>query len=238
MKNLAIIPARSGSKGLIDKNIKKLAGLPLMAYTIKSALDCGLFNEVMVSTDSFIYQKIAIEYGANVPFLRSETNSQDESSSWDVVKEVLIKYMAMDVHFDNVILLQPTSPLREKFDIIRAYNLFLEKNADFVASVCEVDHSPLLQNILPENLSLENFLKLPTTNLPRQSLPKFYRLNGAIYISSVSHLLTDKLLYNKNSYAFIMDKLHSVDIDDEFDFFYAEYLLSICKNGIFGKGKL
>ena len=91
MKNIAIIPARSGSKGLPDKNIKILNGVPLIAYSIKAALDSGVFDTVMVSTDSEKYAEIARNYGAEVPFLRSEKNSSDTAGSWDVVKEVLLQ---------------------------------------------------------------------------------------------------------------------------------------------------
>lgn len=102
MNNLAIIPARSGSKGLKNKNIKLLDGKPLLAYTIEAAIDSGVFDEVMVSTDSEEYAKIAIEYGAKVPFLRSQENSKDTSSSWDVVFEVLEFYRHQGKHLQCV----------------------------------------------------------------------------------------------------------------------------------------
>ena len=112
MRNIAIIPARSGSKGIKDKNIRLLNGKPLLAYTIEAALKSKCFDVVMVSTDSKKYKKIAEEYEAEVPFLRSEGNSKDYSSPWEVVKEVLERFKALGEEFDTFALLQPTSPLR------------------------------------------------------------------------------------------------------------------------------
>ena len=120
MKNLAIIPARSGSKGLKDKNIKMLSGKPLMAYTIEAAIESKMFCKVMVSTDSGNYAEIAREYGAEVPFLRSNELSGDKAGSWEVVLEVLQQYQTVGEIFDTVCLLQPTSPLRDSADIIQA----------------------------------------------------------------------------------------------------------------------
>lgn len=117
MRNLAIIPARSGSKGLPDKNIMDLNGKPMMYYTIRAAIDSGCFEEIMVSTDSPKYAEIAVACGAKVPFLRSEAMSGDSAGSWDTVREVLSNYQKLGQTFDYVTLLQPTSPLRTAEDI-------------------------------------------------------------------------------------------------------------------------
>lgn len=106
MENIAIIPARSGSKGLPDKNIIDFCGHPLIYYTIKAAQESGCFDEIMVSTDSSKYAKIAKMYGANVPFLRSEKMSSDNARSWDTVREVLLNYKQMGKMFEYVALLQ------------------------------------------------------------------------------------------------------------------------------------
>lgn len=140
MNNLAIIPARSGSKGLKDKNIKLLNGKPLIAYSIEAAKKSEIYSHILVSTDSERYGEIAIQYGAEVPFYRSEENASDVASSWDVVKEVLKKYQEMGIVFDTFTLLQPTSPLRKYEDIKKAYELFKEKDAIAVVSVCEMEH--------------------------------------------------------------------------------------------------
>lgn len=226
METLAIIPARSGSKGLPDKNIKNLQGKPLIAYTIEAAIASEQFDEVMVSTDSKEYAAIAMEYGATVPFLRSADNAGDTSSSWDVVKEVLNNYRAQGKSFKKVALLQPTSPLRTKEDIINGFNTKAEKDANFVVSVCEVEHSPLWSNTLPKDQSMKDFIDPKIMALPRQQIPTYYRLNGAMYLVDVEHLLNNNNLYGDRSYAFIMDRKNSVDIDEAFDFKFAELLLN------------
>lgn len=225
MKNIAIIPARSGSKGLKDKNIKLLNGKPLLAYTIEAARKTGLFDEIMVSTDSEIYAEIAKKYGANVPFIRSEQLSSDSASSWDVVKDVLNRYKDLGFYFDRVTLLQPTSPLRTADDIINGYKLIKERKANLVVSVCEMDHSPLWANTLPKDNSMENFIDSKIINTTRQNIPMYYRINGALYIVNVNYLMNADDLYSDKSYAYIMNKMNSIDIDDQFDFYMAECIL-------------
>lgn len=225
MNNIAIIPARSGSKGLKDKNIKLMKGKPLLAYSIEAAKLSGMFEEIMVSTDSTKYADIAIQYGASVPFLRSAENSSDTAGSWDAVLEVLNKYREIGRSFDTVCLLQPTSPLRGGRDIISAYNFFHEKKVDALTSVCEVDHSPLWTMMLDDSRMLTDFRK-QSIDVPRQKLDTYYRINGAIYIRRVDYRTDEIRLMADKEIAFIMDKKQSVDIDDEFDFMIGEYLIS------------
>ena len=226
MGNLAIIPARSGSKGLKDKNIKLLSGKPLLAYTIEAARESGLFDEIMVSTDSREYADIAKQWGANVPFLRSNELSNDTASSWDAVKEVIERYKNLGTEFDTVALLQPTSPLRTSNDIIEGYNVIEVKEANFVVGVCEMDHSPLWANTLPEDLSMENFIRPEVVKVPRQSIPTYYRINGALYIVKVDYLMRTPDIYGDRSFASVMKKENSIDIDDQMDFTIAEVLFS------------
>ena len=182
MNNIAIITARSGSKGLKDKNIKPLHNKPLIYYSINAAIESKMFSHVMVSTDSERYAEIARECGAEVPFLRSSQMSSDTAGSWDVVKEVLGGYTE---RFDTVCLLQPTSPLRTAEDIINGYREFTEKGADAVTGVCEMDHSPLWSMTLDDTLSLTEFRR-GLTDAPRQKLPTYYRINGALYIRKIN----------------------------------------------------
>ena len=224
MNTLAVITARSGSKGIKNKTIRQLNGKPLIAYTIESALQSHYIDEVMVSTDSDVYADIAKKFGAVVPFLRSNRNSEDMSKSVDVLLEVLDEYEKREKYFDNIVMLQPTSPLRTYKNLNEAFDLFYEKNADSVVSVCECEHSPLLSGILPDDWSLFEFIK-SENNLRRQELQKFYRLNGAIYISKVTALKEIRSFYGENSYAYIMKQRESIDIDTELDFEYADFLL-------------
>lgn len=223
MKSIAIIPARSGSKGLKDKNIKDLCGKPLIAYTIEAAIESKMFDTIMVSTDSEKYAVISRQYRAKVPFLRSSATSSDTAGSWDVVREVLERYKELGQEFDAVMLLQPTSPLRTAKDIVNAFQLKERKKANAIVSVCEMDHSPLWSNTLPESLSMEGFIQ--TNNVLRQQLPTYYRINGAIYLANTAILYSDKSIYVNNCFAYIMPRERSVDIDTEFDFIMATQLL-------------
>lgn len=226
MKYLAIIPARSGSKGLKDKNIKLLNDKPLIAYTIEAALTTKIFEEVMVSTDSSHYAEISRRYGASVPFLRKEELARDNTSSWDVVKQVLEDYKKMGIVFDKCVLLQPTSPLRTKDDIINAINLYQEKNAETVVSVCETEHPAQWCFTLEDGNSMINFSKSPYRNMRRQELPKTYHENGAIYIVDAKKIMEkDYDIYQNRCFAYIMGGKSSMDIDNQEDFDKAEYYL-------------
>lgn len=225
MKNIAIIPARSGSKGLRDKNIRLLNGKPLLAYTIEAALKSKCFDTVMVSTDSKRYAKIAREYGAEVPFMRSEATSQDSTSPWEVVREVLENYRTLGKEFDTFTLLQPTSPLRNAKDIRNAYAEMKEKNANAVVSMCELECSMHLVNTLPKSLSMKGFISDEQYNKRRQEIQPYYRFNGAIYISKVKTFMKHMNIYNDKCYAYIMDRSRSYDIDDKNDLKIVEALL-------------
>ena len=224
MRNIAIIPARSGSKGLKDKNIKELCGKPLIAYTIEAAIKSGQFDEVMVSTDSAHYAEIAKKFGASVPFLRSKETASDTASSWSMVEEVLQKYSQIGKNFDTFCLLQPTSPLRGAENIREAYELYKEKASFAVVSVCETEHSPLWSGNLPANHEFIDFVS-ETSTKQRQAGKKYYRLNGAIYIVDIERFCKEKFLYTRGSFAYIMSQNQSVDIDTEIDFYLAEVLL-------------
>ncbi|MCE3039256.1 cytidylyltransferase domain-containing protein [Helicobacter anatolicus] len=214
MKVLAIIPARSGSKGVKDKNIRPFYNIPLIAYSIHSALKSGVCDEVFVCTDSEKYAEIAKKYGANVPFLRSKESAQDTSKSIDCILESLEKYCQIGKNFDTLILLQPTSPLRTAFHIKEAYKLYCKYQKD-LASICEVDEHPIFMRTTKDNI-LTPLLQTNSTTR-RQDLPPFYRINGAIYINKISTLTTNTS-FNDNPIGYIMDKEYSLDIDEEKDF--------------------
>ena len=223
MRNLAIIPARSGSKGLPNKNIKELNGKPLIAYSIEAAINSRCFNTVMVSTDSKKYADVAARYGADVPFLRSRETSLDNASSWDTVEEVLQKYECIGKEFDTFCLLQPTSPMRSAIDICMAYDLYEKRAANAIVSMTELEHPIEWCGLIDEDLSLERFNN--ENDVRRQELKVHYRPNGAIYIFSVVEFRQNRNLYRKGAYAYIMPRERSVDIDTEFDFDLAEFLI-------------
>lgn len=229
MKNLAIIPARSGSKGLKDKNIRELDGKPLMYYSIEAALSSGCFDEVMVSTDSEPYAEVAKKYGAEVPFYRSEKNSSDAASSWDMVLEVLDRFEEQGETFDTFCLLQPTSPLRTSDDIRLAYALFYEKSAFAVVSMTELEHPISWCGKLGKGHSINGFIDRAGT-MQRQAQTSFFRPNGAIYIAEIPEFRKDTFLYRERAFGYVMPRERSVDIDTELDFAIAEVLLknSVC----------
>lgn len=219
---LAIIPARSGSKRLPGKNILPIGGKPLISWTIEAAKQCKMIDDVVVTSDDDGILKIAEQSGVS-SLQRPSALAQDTSSSFDVVKHVLEKFPS----YDYVVLLQPTSPLRNSLHITDAINLLETKNADAVVSVTEVEHSPLWSNILPADGSMENFLRDDVLNLRSQDLPTYYRLNGAIYVCNSAKLLEERrFLLKKNIYAYRMNTKSSVDIDTEIDFKLATLLMA------------
>lgn len=228
MRNIAVIPARSGSKGLPDKNIREINGKPLLAYTIEAALDSGCFDIVHVSTDSEKYAGIAREYGADVPFLRSAELASDTANTWDAVREALSRYADMGKTFETVMLMQPTTPLRTGEDVRAAYRLMQEKKARSVIAVCEVDHSPLWCDTIPEDGNMKGFGRKDLAWVTRQELKPFYRVNGAIYLLTVTEntIADDDDIYENNCYALFMDRKKSIDIDCEDDLELVEFMLT------------
>ncbi|MCG8540268.1 MAG: acylneuraminate cytidylyltransferase family protein [Clostridia bacterium] len=225
-KTLAFIPARAGSKGVKDKNIKELAGKPLIAYTIEEAVRSNIFEDIVVSTDSTKIAEVARLYGANVPFLRPKELALDDSPTMDAIFHCLDYMINNGKKYDIIMLLQPTSPLRQWYHIKEAYELFNEKQADFVISLCECEHSPLWTNTIDEDLRMDNFIRQEIKNVRRQDLATYYRLNGAVYVAKVDKLLEEKSFFGRNSYAYIMNKYSSVDIDSIEDFEFAEFVLN------------
>ena len=224
-KFLAIIPARSGSKGIEDKNIKDLNGKPLIAYSIEAAIKASIFDDIIVSTDSVKYAEVAKAFGASVPFIRSSELAQDNSSSIDVIAEVIEKLKHQEKEYDYFALLQPTSPLRTAEDIKGCINRLFELEADSIISMCECEH-PIEWSTKfdDEKKCLKKYYDLSGR---RQDKKISYRLNGAIYLVSVDYFLKKRNLYSEASYAYIMSKEHSIDIDDIYDFKCAESFIKL-----------
>ena len=226
MNNLAIIPARSGSKGLVDKNIKDMNGYPLMSYSIKAAMESELFDVVHVSTDSAKYAGIALEYGADEPFLRSEEMSSDTADSWDAVVEVISKYKDLGKKFDMLTLLQPTSPIRCADDIKKAYELYKEKKADAIISVCESDHPIEWYHPLTSDDNMKFFATSEEKGSRRQDAETLYRMNGSIYMINMEYFMANPHdILRGEVFAYKMDRYSSIDIDTQFDFDVAEAIM-------------
>lgn len=216
---LAIILARGGSKRLPRKNILPLGDKPLIAWSIDAAKESRYADTVLVSSDDNEILAVAKEHGAKT-IKRPAELATDTATSFDAIKHAITNERAHDF----VILLQPTSPFRTARQIDEAIELLSAKGADAVISVSKAIHSPLWSNTLPENMSMEGFLRDELLNKRSQDLPQFYSLNGSIYICA-----TDKLLQNggfflkENIFAYEMEP--SVDIDSEQDFKFAQFLL-------------
>lgn len=220
---IAIVPARGGSKGLPGKNIKNLLGKPMIAYTIEEALKSKYITEVIISTDCKEIEAVAIKYGAKSPFLRPEYLASDSAKAIDnyiYTIDRLNKEFAYDIK--DFVLLQPTSPLRTVEDIDKSIELFKDKNADSVVSYTEEHHPIEWHKYITEDGKFENIFEEKLLN--RQEIKKSYFPNGAVFVFDYK-LTKQAKYYSDNSYAYIMPRNRSVDVDTLEDFRYIEFLL-------------
>lgn len=222
MKRIAIIPARSGSKGLKDKNIIDLCGKPLIAYSIEAALETGLFDHVIVSTDSEHYAEIAQHYGAEV-MMRGEALSNDKATTFMVLEDILKNRLQESI--DYFVLLQPTSPLRTSKHITEAIEKFEAKieNFDFLVSMKEAEHAKVLVNPIDDDESLKYF-DTDFFNYRRQGY-KDYSPNGAIFIAKPDSYLEQKHFFGAKALSYIMSAEDSVDIDGALDLVVANAIM-------------
>ena len=228
---LALIPARSGSKRLPNKNTLNLGGKPLIAWSIEAGLQSEYVDRVVVSTDSNSIAEISKQYGADVPFMRPNTLANDTATTIDVVRHTVSMLASQNDFYDYILLLQPTSPLRNASHIDEAVELLMSKSANGLVGVAEVEHPVEWINILPLDGSLKNFFPEEYRNIRSQDFPTRYRINGAIYLNKIKDVLEEGALILKNeSYAYIMPQSVSLDIDTEFDFRIAECMFEINKN--------
>ncbi len=229
---LAIIPARGGSKGLPKKNIRSLAGKPLIAYTITAAKQAKHVDPVVVSTDDDEIALVAKKYGAEVPFLRPPELATDDAAAIDTFIYT-IKRLREDFGQDHreCVVLQPTSPLRDARDIDNAIALFYEKQADSVISVSELTHPPHWAKKIDAHGILRDYFDAPVGSLNRQALEKAFMPNGAIYVFKSALLMGKYSYYSDKTYAYVMPRERSIDIDDQWDFEFAEFMMEkICKS--------
>ena len=225
-KIVAIIPARGGSKRIPKKNIKILAGKPLLAYTIEAALNSNLINKTFVSTDDKNIADIAIKYGADV-IMRPDQLSKDDSSTEQAMIHAVEQIEKQGYEqIDYVVLLQPSSPLRGSGIIDNGINLMLEFDVDSVLSVCEIQ-SYYLSGYFSNDYYIREYDNRPFS----QSMPKKYRENGALYITKKDLLLTNKNRINGTTKAIVMNELDSIDIDYEDDFNLVETIILNLKCG-------
>ncbi|MGL5122746.1 MAG: cytidylyltransferase domain-containing protein [Fusobacteriaceae bacterium] len=215
LKKIAIIPARSGSKGLPNKNILMLLDKPLIAYTIEAAIKSNQFEKIIVTTDSLEYKEVAKKYGAEV-VLRDEYLSNDKATSFMVIEDILKK--TQDKKYDYFVLLQPTSPFRNAAHILEAIKKYEAKydELDFLVSMTESSKTSDLIKKIYNDMTLKEY-NLDYSNYRRQDA-KEYHPNGAIFIGKTEKYLLKKHFLGEKSMAYLMNKEDSIDIDDKFDF--------------------
>ncbi len=226
MKDLYIvtlIPARSGSKGIVDKNIISYQGKPLIAHTIEQSLLSKYIAKTFVSTDSKIYRDIALKYGAEAPFLRPMEISQDLSTDYETFEHFLNFLKKNNEKIPDIIVhLRTTYPSRKVTDINESIELFIKniQNFDSLRSVVEASHTPYKMWTL-ENNSLKPILEMKGVpelyNQPRQNLPTVYWQNACIDIVKTSTLINKKSITGDSIYPYIMSKDEVHDIDELID---------------------
>jgi CMP-N-acetylneuraminic acid synthetase len=224
-KILALITARGGSKRLPSKNTTPMGGKPLITWSIEAAKKSRYIDTVMVSTDDDNIAQVALKNGAEVPFMRPKELASDTATSLEVVFHVIDYLKQKKEDYKYLVLLQPTSPLRTYEDIENAIER-LTISTKAVVSVCETEHSPLWSNTLPDDLSMAKFIRDEVKNIRSQDLPKYYRLNGALYLAEIDFLIENKGFFGEQTKAYIMPISRSIDIDTEIDFILAGILLN------------
>ena len=224
---LCTICARGGSKGVKNKNIKEINGKPLIAYTIEQAKDSGLFEHIVISTDSDDIADIAKEYGAEVFFKRSAEMASDTAGKLDVIRDAFMKSEEYyNKQFDYLIDLDATAPLRNVNDIIDSFNQFIEKNNDNLITAMPSRRSPYF-NLVEQDKEGKVYLskKLDSAIMRRQDAPKSYDMNASIYIWKRDSILNEKVLFLESTGLYVMPEERSIDIDTELDYKFVEFLM-------------
>lgn len=221
-KTLWLVPARGGSKGITNKNLKPFCGESLTGRAIRQALECAKDDDVVfVSTDSEDIRKEGEKYGIEIPFLRPDELASDRASTYSVILHTLQKFKLQGHEFDRVVLLQPTSPLRKVEDIKGALKLW-KPEIDMVVSVCESRSNPYY-NLFEE--TAEGFLKISKGEgnfTRRQDAPKVWEYNGAVYVITVGSLLDGPIGGFKKVVPHEMPSSRSIDLDTPRDWEIAE----------------
>ena len=225
-KTLAIVPARIGSKGIKQKNIKEILGKPLIEYTLEQIRESKLIDDFIVSSDSDYINQIGNRYGAISNGIRPKYLSDDKALTIDVVKYELNKIKNVLEKYTHIILLQPTCPLRKSVNIDQSIIKLQEKEGNSLISVVEVKSYHPLRMKLVHNDRLYNYVDTGYEDMrPRQELPKVYIRNGAVYLAKIDDVLSLSTFSNPDCISYIMNEEESVNIDSENDFFLAEYYL-------------
>jgi N-acylneuraminate cytidylyltransferase len=221
MANIAIITARGGSKRIPRKNIKLFRGKPIIAYSIETALKTGLFEMVMVSTDDEEIANISKQYGAQVPFLRSNATSDDHSPTADVLAEVIARFQENGQNFNYACGIYPTAPLISNENLVKGYELLNTNNYTSVFPVCSFSYPIFRALQFQPNRNIE-MIWSENLNKRSQDLPVAYHDAGQFYWVDIRSFMKEKKLFTPNSGAIVLDELSVQDIDNETDWKIAE----------------
>lgn len=230
---LAVIPARGGSKGLPGKNIRQLIDKPLIAWSINHAQDCKFVDEIFVSTDSREIAKVAEQYNVKVPDLRPKELSSDTASSMDVILHTIDTLEKQNKSFDIVIMVEPTSPLREPKDIDSSIEMLVNtQDAESVVGICEVEgaHPDFLVEL--NNNFLVPYVNKDFTVKRRQDIMPMFFFEGTVYTSYVKSIKTRKNFYHEKTLGYVVPKWKSYEVDDISDFVIIEAILKARKNNL------
>ena len=231
MSNLCIIPARGGSKRIPRKNIKLFLGKPIISYCIQAALETNLFDEVMVSTDDDEIKKIAIEFGAKVPFLRTNKNSNDFSTISDVLIEVIQKYKESGKFFENICCILPTAALIIPVKIIESFSKIINSNYKTVVPVIKFAY-PIQRSLGLEKgaLRMREIQHLRTRS---QDLKDYYHDSGQFYWINTEYFLKEKEIFTDKTTSFELKEYEAQDVDtiDDWKMLEIKYKFKKQKNG-------
>jgi CMP-N,N'-diacetyllegionaminic acid synthase len=223
---IAVIPARGGSKGLPGKNIRPLLGKPLIGWSIEQAFASKYIDEVVVSSDCPEIIEISRKFGANVPFKRPAKLASDNSTTIDVLIHCLDWFEEKNKSFDILVLLEPTSPIREVSDIDNSLRILISKEQGSVVSVCKTEgQNPAFCFKKNDDSKINPYLEIQPTNLRRQEIEPVYFLDGTIYSSFTSSLRNQKSFYHNCTFGFEVPKWKSLEIDDIVDFSMVESVM-------------
>ena len=228
-KILCVIPARKKSKGIKNKNIQKINGKPLIYFPIKASLQSKLIDKTIFSSDSKIYQKLALKFGAKSPFIRSSKLSKDTTPSFDVIKDILFKLKKNQIFFDIIVLLEPTSPFTESKDIDNALKIMID--GKFISLVSILETSKYSIDFQFKKFKNNKIKALNTKNIHkrRQDVKKTYILDGSIYISSVNDFLKNRGFLSNKTFGYELAKWKSIEIDDEYDLMLSRMIYKLKK---------
>lgn len=230
MLTVAIVPARGGSKGFPDKNIAKIRGKTLIELAIEVAVQCPDIDDVYISTDSREYEAIACSAGAQTLGLRPKELSTDTTPTADVVFHMLNRFPKT---YDTIVLLQPTSPLRQPKDVSAMLELMKRRNANAVVAVSKIDEPhPFKLKKIDDAGFLAPFIEGGNSEIPRQQLPAAYRLTGAIYIVDTQTFRNHKSFFPEKTLPYLMDK--TINIDSREDYEYLKFLVDKKTIRLFG----